>query len=148
LYYFSKATATAGQNPNQGEDRMSGEFIWKEKYSVGNATIDQQHKELFEIGNRLSEIAAVYEIKSLIMHLFEYTRKHFAYEEGIMKQMGFPLQEEHLKLHEDLISQLSEMSKNSFKTDEAVFNFKMFFLDWLIDHIMVEDNKYVRFRDT
>ena len=34
---------------------MTTQFVWDEKYSVGNEEIDEQHKSLFALGNQIPE---------------------------------------------------------------------------------------------
>lgn len=124
---------------------VSIQFVWDDKYSVGNPKIDQQHKKIFELGNELLEVSKAQDIKPIIMRLYKYTREHFSHEEEMMKSIGFPLLIEHTVLHEDLISKLGDISSRSFDTDEAVFEFKKFVYDWLTKHIMNEDMKYFQF---
>ena len=124
---------------------MSIQFVWDDKYSVGNPEIDKEHMEMFNLGNQHPEISNENDIKPVIMRLYKYVRIHFTHEEEMMKAIGFPLLEEHADLHGDLISQLNKISSQPVDTDEAVWNFKKFIYDWLINHIMNEDNKYFEF---
>ena len=124
---------------------MSIQFIWENKYSVGNPAIDQQHKGMFELGNDLPEVLNAQEIKPIIMRLYKYTREHFSMEEEMMKSIKFPLLAEHIKLHEELISKLNKISKIPFNTDKEVLRFKQFVYGWLIDHILTEDTRYFKF---
>ncbi len=124
---------------------MTIQFVWDDKYSVKNPEIDQQHKGMFELGSQLSEVSDIRDIKSIIMRLYKYTREHFSYEEKMMRSIGFPLLAEHTLLHENLITKLNKISSESIDTDEDVHRFKRFIWDWLIDHIMNEDKKYIQF---
>jgi hemerythrin len=124
---------------------MSVQFVWENKYSVGNPEIDEQHKGMFELGNRLPELSNARDIKPIIMRLYKHTREHFSHEEKMMKSIGFPLLAEHTLLHENLITQLNKISSQPLDADEAVYGFKKFIHDWLIDHIMKEDNSYFQF---
>lgn len=127
---------------------MNAQFAWNEKYSVGDSEIDNQHKSLFELGNRISNSASTHDIKPDVMRLFKYTREHFKAEEAMMKRIGFPLAAEHAKLHDDLITKLSDVTSIPLDTDDNIDAFKKFIFEWLIDHIMNEDNKYFRFSRT
>ena len=70
---------------------MSIQFVWEEKFSVGNEDIDTQHKGLFSLGNELFEASRTQSIKPIIMRLYKYTREHFSSEEEMMKRIGYPL---------------------------------------------------------
>ena len=124
---------------------MGVRFVWDDNYSVGNPEIDQQHKKLFELGNGIPDLVNTVDIKQTIMDLYRYTREHFTNEEAMMRRIGFPLYAEHKILHEDLITQLNEVSSGPFDTDESVLKFKMFFYDWLTEHVLTQDRKYFEF---
>ncbi|MCK5680543.1 hemerythrin family protein [bacterium] len=124
---------------------MSIQFVWKDKYSVGNSEIDKQHKGLFELGNELPEVSGEQDVKPIIMQLFKYTREHFSAEEEMMNSIGFPYLAGHKKLHDDFITELSEISSQSLDTDKSIYGFKEFVYKWLLGHILTEDNKYFRF---
>ena len=78
---------------------MSIQFVWKDKYSVGDLEIDKQHKGLFELGNELPEVSGEQDVKPIIMQLFKYTREHFSAEEEMMNRIGFTYLAKHKKLH-------------------------------------------------
>ncbi len=124
---------------------MNIQFTWDEKYSVDNSIIDEQHKSLFQLGNELPDESSGSNINRVIMRLYKYTREHFTAEEEMMASIGFPLLNEHKRLHDNLITQLNEVCSTPPKTDSAILNFKKFVFDWLIDHIMTQDNKYFVF---
>lgn len=124
---------------------MGIQFLWEDKYSVGNPEIDQQHKGMFELGNQLIEVSDERDMKFIMLRLYKYTREHFTHEEEMMKSIGFPLLAEHTLIHDNLISQLTKMSSQPLNTDQALHEFKKFIYDWLIDHIMQDDNKYFLF---
>ena len=124
---------------------MSIQFLWEDKYSVGNPEIDEQHKKMFMLGNNLLEGTGESDIKPLILSLFKYTREHFLAEEKMMNRIGFPLFLEHKALHDALITKLNDVSSQSLGNDEAISSFKEFIFNWLCNHIMTEDNKYFQF---
>ena len=121
---------------------MATQFVWDEKYSVGNEEIDDQHKSLFALGNQIPEASSVADINPLVIDLFKYTREHFLAEEAMMKRIGFPYLEEHQELHMALIEKLSEVSSNRFVSTAAIGEFKELVFEWLTNHIMTEDYKY------
>ncbi|MCD6535131.1 MAG: hemerythrin family protein [Deltaproteobacteria bacterium] len=124
---------------------MNIQFVWKDSYSVGDSEIDEQHKGLFKLGNELPEVLGEQDVKPIIMQLFKYTREHFSAEEEMMNRIGFPYLAEHKILHDDLITNLSEVSSQELDTDAAIYGFKQFVKKWLLDHVLIEDNKYFQF---
>jgi hemerythrin len=127
---------------------MSVKFIWDKSYSVGCEALDNQHKKMFEIANSLDEGLDNKRIKRIIMDLYKYTREHFSTEEAEMKKMGFPKYDEHIFLHNDLISKLNTTTLQKFDNEEAVRVLKKFLYDWILDHILNHDAEYFKFANT
>jgi len=124
---------------------MSIKFLWDKRYTVGNPSFDEQHKRIFEIANSLPEVVDEELIKNIIWRLFKHVNEHFATEEKMMKDISYPRLAEHRQLHDELITKLSDISTQSFGSDQSVFQFKKFIYDWIIEHIMNADNGYFRF---
>ena len=124
---------------------MSIQFLWHERYTVGSPEFDEQHKRIFDLANSLPEEASEEEIKRIIWRLFKHANEHFTIEENMMKEMGYPQLSEHRKLHDELITKLSQISTYSFDNDQALFQFKKFIYDWIIEHIMNADKDYFRY---
>ena len=66
-------------------------FQWTSKYNIDQPTVDEEHRELFAMINRIGEdIAAgddsVDELESALDALLDYARTHFADEEAIMQE--------------------------------------------------------------
>jgi hemerythrin len=117
---------------------MDKRFIWDEKYSVDNETIDEQHQKLFEIGNRLFESDLNGSAK-IVMELFKYTEYHFRAEETIMRDFNNPNLDSHIIIHDNLLDKLCDIADNGIKADYDLFKLKLFFYDWLTVHVLKED---------
>ena len=124
---------------------MSIQFLWEEKYSVGDEGIDAQHKQMLELANSLEDEMSAEDARSTILRLFQHAREHFADEEALMKKVGYPDLESHRKLHEDLITDLTNISARPFDDRAGVLEFRNFVYEWIIDHIMVKDLDYARY---
>lgn len=121
---------------------MGIEIKWKESYSVGNKTLDNQHRHLFELTEKLIREFNEREIKRGVMELYKYTRTHFSLEEELMDKAGFPDIGKHRVSHDILIDKLNEVAMWDFSTLESVHKFQRFVLNWLFEHIMQQDKKY------
>ena len=124
---------------------MSERIEWIPSYSVNRPDIDTQHKELFRLIGELFGDLDAKQVKTSIFHLFKYTRTHFITEEYLLKETGYPELKNHQKLHEELLSQLSEFADMDFHDEQSVLDFKKFAYDWLTSHILEEDLKYARY---
>ena len=78
-------------------------FKWTLEMQIDNGLIDEDHKQLISIANRVLKLDRpnrdAEELKRLIRELYDYVRYHFAREEGFMYKMGYPELEAHRKKH-------------------------------------------------
>ncbi|MCB1853155.1 MAG: hemerythrin family protein [Gammaproteobacteria bacterium] len=129
---------------------MSTFVEWSDKLSVGIEEIDDQHKQLANLVNRMHE--AIQErhgnqvVGEILEELTNYTRIHFAVEESLMRILGYPDYEEHQEHHEQLLEQVVDL-KAKVAAGKASIGFElMHFLKlWLTKHIMKEDMAYSGF---
>jgi len=120
---------------------------WDEKYSVHVKEIDDQHKNLFSLFNKLQDGMITGkgkgELEQILSDLIDNTVIHFATEEKLMKQFSFIGYVEHKRTHDDLIAEAKELQENFSQgrivLDEEV---SVFLTGWLTDHILDTDKKY------
>ncbi len=123
---------------------MSVKFEWDDKYSVGEERLDNQHKYLFQLSNKIQD-ADKSEGKHYVMELFKYTKIHFGEEEDHLKDIGFTDLVRHMELHNKLITDLSTMVERYSGTQENIDDLAVFLYKWLTDHILTKDMKYAAF---
>ncbi len=126
-------------------------IAWNERFSVGNPLIDQQHQELFSLidqaygaigGDPLNEYESLWNILSALL---EYTRFHFAEEEGMLEQAGYPRLAEHKLLHKDLLKK-TEALIGALENGEAGVDAEslcQFLKDWIEHHVLTVDRDYM-----
>jgi hemerythrin-like metal-binding protein len=116
---------------------------WHERYSVGHAELDGQHKKLFELVNHFDDViqmGLVDELGRIVDDLIAETTAHFQNEEELMRQVGFPKLPEHKNMHEDLIKQIREVRvKMKAGGHVGTKSVVRFLADWLTNHILRED---------
>jgi hemerythrin-like metal-binding protein len=125
-------------------------FDWNGKLETGIAIIDEQHKKLISLVNELHEAMRNRKAKDVVAHILkelgDYTTYHFSVEEKAFEKRGYPNRAEHEKLHADLIAQLSELMQKQAKGELAIsIDVLDFLTQWVTNHIMKEDMKYVPF---
>lgn len=122
-------------------------FNWSDKYSVGNDELDDQHRTLFDLGNRIIA-APLAEAPDYCLHMFSYIRKHFTAEEAHMASIGYPDIADHRVLHDRLISDYNRSVEHGIGDDQAFRKFKIFLFRWLTEHILEHDRNYFDFART
>jgi hemerythrin len=132
---------------------MSNKFDWSDEYSVGIEEIDEQHKTLFLLINRLDQ--AILDRKGstvcggILDALVDYTHIHFSQEQTLMRVGCYPDYDAHCELHKDLVDEV-EALRQKIATGKATISFELmhFLRNWLTKHILGEDMKYgVYFRE-
>lgn len=121
---------------------------WDAKYSVGVEELDNQHKQMFATINKLLEIISTgsseENLADIIDGLIKYKIFHFATEEKYFKEFNYKGAEDHIQKHKEFNDKLTELrKKHSNYTVEFAFDLVDFLEDWLINHLMVTDHKYV-----
>ena len=123
---------------------------WKQEFETGIAHIDEQHRHLFEIGNKAyllleDKLDKYDEIVALIDELKKYTIYHFTSEEEYMKSIGYRKYLSHKVEHDDFINKINEvdLEKVDDGQEEYLKNLIGFVFDWITDHILGKDMDYV-----
>jgi hemerythrin len=131
-----------------GVQRM---FKWKEEYAFGVESIDEQHKTLFEIGNRIYEllkndtyIDKYDRIIHIIEELKEYTIFHFTSEEEYMLKIGYKKFFSHKVEHDDFIKKIREIDYNRIDNgqNEYIMELLEVVFKWIDEHILVKDKEH------
>ncbi|MRR34747.1 bacteriohemerythrin [bacterium] len=122
-------------------------ITWSDSLSVKVKQFDDQHKKLVDMANQLFDAMKTGKgsqvMGDILKQLISYTQTHFAAEERLMKQYGYPDFEAHKKEHNALVMQVVDLQKQ-FQEGKAVLtqNVMTFLRDWLTKHIQGDDKKY------
>jgi hemerythrin-like metal-binding protein len=118
---------------------------WKQSYSVGDASIDEQHKQIIEIINNLHYLMEIggnrEKFKEQLTQLSQYTVTHFEHEERAMQKCGYPDLANHKALHDDMRRRTLGLCDNLKLLTER--DLLVFLKDWWLNHIRSEDRCYV-----
>jgi hemerythrin len=128
---------------------------WHESLSVGVPEIDQQHQELFRRLNQLLEACnqgkGKESVRELVNFLQAYVVEHFAAEEKLQKQHGFPGYAEHRAKHADFVRAAGELKftlEEQGPTLPFIIAVNKTVVDWLVQHIGKMDKEFGRFLTT
>jgi hemerythrin len=96
---------------------------WEDRYSVGVAAVDHEHRELIDLINRLYAEATAQgsreAIRNFFGDLFKAISSHFALEERIMRQRGYDQLTQHKNDHERLLDELRDIMED-FDASERI----------------------------
>ncbi|ANA39328.1 bacteriohemerythrin [Geobacter anodireducens] len=120
---------------------------WSDSLSVKVKQFDDQHKKLVDMVNQLFDAMKAGKgnqvMGDILKSLIQYTQTHFAAEERVLKQHGYPDLEAHKKEHNALVMQVLDLQKQLQEGKSVLTQHVMTFLrDWLSKHIQGDDKKY------
>lgn len=127
-------------------------FIWKKEFELGIPSIDEQHKSLLDIGNRISDLLLAHEdgddnyedIFNVIEELKTYTIYHFDTEEELFVKHDYPNYESHKKEHDDFIEYVESVDFETIDENQKQFLKELLekIIKWVFDHILTTDSLY------
>ncbi len=128
------------------------QFQWRDRFSIGVEMIDQAHRRLFSIVQKMMDLyverhenkfACVEGIK----YFKAYTLKHFAEEEAYMRKIGYSGYLAHKKIHDrmryETLPELERLLYASNFSAEMVQRFIGVCTGWLTGHIIIEDRAII-----
>jgi hemerythrin len=128
-------------------------MIWNAKFLLGVDTIDAQHKKLIDMIEETNDLIVdakdgldcYDDIKNLLDELQDYTVYHFNYEEELFKKVNYIELENHHLQHTQFVKKLYDFVEADIDEDQIgnLEKIMTFLLDWLSNHILITDKKYV-----
>ncbi len=118
----------------------------KDQFGTGVGVADDQHQTLFGMLNDLHELAAGGNrsaVGAKLDQLINFVVEHFATEEKLMQQHGYPSYVAHKSEHDKLVSTCADLQKK-FHAGQAEITQETtaFVKDWLCNHIPKVDMSY------
>jgi len=129
-------------------------FEWKDRYQLGIAEVDKQHKRLFEIGARVYDLALLNdsydhydEVMALLNELLEYTEYHFGFEEDMMKRYNYNDLEKQEQEHGFYTKRIRDISPEEVDNtqNQTIIQLVDFLSEWISSHILLSDRKYAAY---
>lgn len=114
---------------------------WTNSLSIGVSVIDNDHKKLIAIFNKINLQLAekMSDYSSSLKELFDFCSEHFVREEVVMSACNFPELKNHKQVHALLLKQLAQMLKQEQQNELSPVELNQFLIDWLIQHIRSMD---------
>jgi hemerythrin len=127
---------------------MTELITWDPDMSVGVTILDEDHKRIMNLINKLYDAILEREGKDVLDDIFiglmVYINLHFEAEEALFEETGYAGADEQKRQHR-VMAQRAKEARQRFEEDKnAVMPMEiMYFLkDWWLDHILNTDKKY------
>lgn len=127
---------------------QTAEMVWTQEMSVGVEELDNDHKQLIALLNEANEALSSGQsrevVGAVLDRLVEMTTTHFAHEEALFDQTGFPGAEAHRREHDLMLGQALKWHAHfksgfpPFLSEENICSFQ----SWLDNHIQGADMLY------
>jgi hemerythrin len=123
---------------------------WDQSYSVNVAELDLQHQRLFhtvaELEHALSKGSSDAIINEILKKVVSHSIEHFATEEALMQEHGFPGLAAHCHEHNLLSQELTQFNLSNMAGRPGIPAALLDFLQtWLREHILKSDKQYSDF---
>jgi len=129
-------------------------IAWDDSLLTGNTIVDMQHQKIFRL---LSDLVRFCEdgsdtskLRETLMILVSHAVRHFADEEALQLECGYPDYENHKQRHGDFKIAMSELVQRFEKNGSSIElsqDVNKIVVGWLVKHIQQEDKKiseYIR----
>lgn len=131
--------------PTPEDEELWEMILWSDTYCTGNTEIDRDHQRLVALFNTFSSAMNAGEgealIESVLEDLADYVRYHFAREEALMVETGYPGYAAHKKMHDIFSAQVADVLAHHV-VGSAMSAFLLSFLaKWLTGHILGADQQ-------
>lgn len=134
-----------------------GETGWSDAIETGFAVLDEQHRRYFSLVNEcLAMTGDTHDSRQInpaklterLGFLRRYAVEHFATEQRIMQESGYPDYQAHFKEHMSFLNNIGVLDKQLREhgfSDKLARELQFHALEWFIQHIQVTDMKLVEY---
>ncbi|MDD3573835.1 bacteriohemerythrin [Methanospirillum sp.] len=124
-------------------------IVWDEVYETDIRSIDEQHKHLVSLLNRMLEALSQKKGKEEVLYVIEemnqFARCHFLAEELLMEKAGYPDLAEHRLFHDAFSSKVDDFLFKYRQNDESLSaEVTIFLTNWLNEHLSSIDSRYIQ----
>lgn len=118
---------------------------WSSELEIGIPVIDSQHQRIVEYINKV-ELAHQHhsqeELLLVLDELVDYTLSHFAFEETLMEEAGYPFIKAHKKVHALFTRRVAGYQQRAKSGEDVTEELTHTLKAWLVNHIKHDDRDY------
>jgi hemerythrin len=131
---------------NQSEGNAMTYMQWSIVLDTGISVIDKQHRRIVEYINTLYDAHQAADNKDtapILGELIDYTMTHFAFEESLMEEGGYPYLKAHKRVHHLFTKKVGEYVARAKAGEDVTAELLEMLKRWLFSHIKNDDADYV-----
>ncbi len=118
---------------------------WTAELEIGIPVIDSQHQRIVEYINKVehaSQHHSQQELLEVLDELVDYTLSHFAFEETLLEEAGYPFIKAHKKVHALFTRRVEGYQKRARASEDVTDELMHTLKAWLVNHIKHDDKDY------
>ena len=122
-------------------------MAWTADLDTGIEVIDSQHRRIVDYINQLEQAHLRRDmdlIGQVLSELVGYTQSHFAFEESLQEEVGYPHAKPHKAVHEMFIKRIATYQQRHAAGENVGEALQGMLSTWLIHHIKRDDMAWVR----
>ncbi|MBO5191218.1 MAG: hemerythrin family protein [Bacteroides sp.] len=125
-------------------------YKFKEEYVTGIASVDTEHKRLFEIADEAYQLTKEEflvdkydQVRHILGELKEYALQHFEHEEAYMESINYKHMFIQKVQHDQFREKINDMNLEHLdeNTDSMLEEILEYLTNWLINHILEHDKQ-------
>ncbi|WP_075184594.1 bacteriohemerythrin [Teredinibacter haidensis] len=120
-------------------------IAWTAELELGIPVIDSQHQRIVDYINTVSDAHKSHrtnDVFSVLDELVDYTLSHFAFEESLMEESGYPFLNAHKKVHRLFARRVASFQQRAKAGDDITEELLHVLKAWLVNHIKCDDRDY------
>ncbi|MCM1025304.1 MAG: response regulator [Roseburia sp.] len=131
---------------------MGKQLSWQTQYELGVEVLDNEHKKLFRILNKLlvfekQKLKSQWVCREAVKYFKDHTLQHFLNEEEYMESVQYEGREMHKRIHknfrETTLPALEKELEQTRYSDDAMEHFIGVCTGWLVGHTLIEDRAII-----
>ncbi|SMF70023.1 hemerythrin [Azospirillum oryzae] len=125
-----------------------GRLVWSDDLVLGVNSIDEQHREWIALvqafEHAVTEGRPAEEMRSTLAAAVAYTESHFADEQQVMEEAGYPFLDDHIGQHQLAWDRVHAFASGEVADEEMRRSLAEFLPQWLMLHINTADRQFAR----
>lgn len=120
---------------------------WTSELELGIPVIDSQHRRIVDYINHVEHAQKnldKHEIFEVLDELVDYTLSHFAFEENLMEEAGYPFSNPHKKVHRLFAKRVAAFQSRAKSGEDITEELLHVLKAWLVNHIKCDDKDYAK----
>lgn len=126
---------------------MSEPLIWRESWLLGIDLLDDEHREMVRLINRLLDETDGSPVTERLDHLIAHLRRHFDTEEVFLRAIDYPETDAHCREHAMQLAEFVDLRRSVSRGGASVLGpeDRDSIRHWFFNHVVAQDQRFGQF---